>query len=118
MIKNQAPLFDDLLNRIDPHVVGDETIGRILQDDHIALFAGWLKAKTKFDTDLKGDISTFQANPQIPIPFLTGTYKGDLDQKFKYDGPFVGTNLSMPIQIGFLEVCPSINRIFFHGTAL
>jgi hypothetical protein len=71
--------------------------------DNIALFAGWLKAKTKFDTDLKGDIATFQANPQIPIPFLTGTYKGDLDQKFKYDGPFVGTNLSMPIQIGFLE---------------
>ena len=77
--------------------------------DNIALFAGWLKAKTKFDTDLKGDIATFQANPQIPIPFLTGTYTGDLDQKFKYDGPFVGANLSMPVQIGFLEGAVSGN---------
>jgi hypothetical protein len=77
--------------------------------DNIALFAGWLKAKTKFDTDLKGDIDTFQTNNLVPIPFLSGTFKGDLDQKFKYDGPFVGANLSMPIQIGFLEGAVSGN---------
>jgi hypothetical protein len=71
--------------------------------DNIALFAGWLKAKTKFDTDLKGDIATFRTDNLETIPFLTGTYTGDLDQKFKYDGPFVGANLSMPIQLGFLE---------------
>ena len=71
--------------------------------DNIALFAGWLKAETKFDTDLKGDIATFQTNNLAPIPFLSGTYTGDLDQKLKYNGPFVGANVSMPIQIGFLE---------------
>jgi hypothetical protein len=71
--------------------------------DNIALFAGWLKAETKFDTDLDGDIATFQTTGLAPIPFLSGTYTGDLKQKLKYDGPFVGTNLTLPIKKGFLE---------------
>ena len=71
--------------------------------DNIALFAGWLKAETKFDTDLEGDISTIQTANRAPIPFLTGTYTGDLDQDFDYDGPFVGVNLTMPIQMGIFE---------------
>ncbi len=85
--------------------------------DSIALFAGWLKAKTEFDTDLKGDIKTSQINPPLQIPFLTGTYKGDLDQDFKYDGPFVGANLSMPIQIGFLEgaLSGNVSLAFLDG---
>ena len=71
--------------------------------DNIALFAGWLKAETTFDTSLRGDIATFRIPNLTPIPFLTGTFSGDLKQKLNYNGPFVGTNLTMPIKKGFLD---------------
>lgn len=71
--------------------------------EHIAVYAGYLRAETDFDTDLTGSIDAFQANDLTPIPFLTGTFTGNLKQELEYDGPFVGVNLTMQVKKGFLD---------------
>lgn len=70
--------------------------------DHIGLYVGYLKAETDFDTNISGGITSFQAADLSPNPFLSGSIRGKLDQKLKYNGSFVGTNLSMDVNKGFL----------------
>ena len=69
---------------------------------HIGLYVGYLKAETDFDTNISGGIASFQAADLTPNPFLTGSIRGKLDQQLKYDGPFLGTTLTMNVNNGFL----------------
>ncbi len=59
-------------------------------NEHIAVYAGYMRAETDFDSNLTGSIDAFNATDLTPIPFLTGTFTGDLKQDLEYDGPFVG----------------------------
>ncbi|MGI9301093.1 MAG: hypothetical protein ACR2RB_00070 [Gammaproteobacteria bacterium] len=71
--------------------------------DNFVVFAGYKRAETDFESDLNGTISGFQANDLAPIPFLTGTFTGKLDQEFDYDGPFVGANYTWDVGLGALS---------------
>ena len=73
------------------------------------LFAGYKKANTKFTTSLQGNINGFTARDQSQIPFLTGTFTGQLDMELEYDGPFVGASYNWRIKHGFLDGVMSFN---------
>lgn len=59
--------------------------------EKFAVYAGYKKAKTEFDIKLRdGQINAFSAADMSPIPFLSGTFTGNQDLDFDYDGPFIG----------------------------
>lgn len=59
--------------------------------EEFAVFVGYKKAKTEFDIKLRdGRIDAFSAADQAPIPFLSGSFTGNQDLDFEYDGPFFG----------------------------
>ena len=71
--------------------------------ENLVLFAGYKQSKADFNTDIQGDFDSFQARNMTPIPFLTGSYTGELDLELEYDGPFVGTSYNWRIQQGFVD---------------
>ena len=86
--------------------------------DDFVLFAGYKHAETNFNTNLSGTISGLQASTSAPLPFLTGTFTGNLEQRFKYDGPFVGASYNWRVNHGFLDGTLAFNfaAAFMDGT--
>lgn len=59
--------------------------------EEFVVFAGYKRAETEFDIKLQnGQINAFSAANMVPIPFLSGTFTGNQDLEFDYDGPFIG----------------------------
>jgi hypothetical protein len=77
--------------------------------DNLVLFGGYKYAKTSTTSSISGNIESFQANNGNTIGFLTGQAQGEVDIKFKYDGPFVGMNYNWRIQQGFMNGGLSFN---------
>ncbi len=78
--------------------------------ENLVLFAGYKQAETNFDTNLAGsNVTTLQPNNLAPIPPFSGPFTGNLEQTFKYDGPFVGASYNWRIKQGFLDGSLSFN---------
>ena len=86
--------------------------------EKLVLFAGYKHAETNFDSNLRGNIAGLQASNSAPIPFLSGTLTGNLEQNFKYDGPFVGASYSWRIDQEVIAGILSFNfaAAFMDGT--
>jgi hypothetical protein len=86
--------------------------------ENLVLFAGYKQSSTDFKTNIDGNFNSFQASDMTPIPFLTGSYTGELDLELEYDGPFVGTSYNWRIQQGFMDGALSFNfaAAFLDGT--
>jgi hypothetical protein len=86
--------------------------------DHLAVFAGYKNAQTSLDTSLRGVLNGFDAQTGAINPLFAGPWTGRLDQRFDYDGPFIGATYYFPIQHGFLDGALSFNfaAAFMEGT--
>lgn len=72
--------------------------------ENFVIFAGYKRAKTEFDSNFVGESGSMP-----PIPQFTGTLTGKVEQKFDYDGPFVGASYNFQVEQGFLEGAFSLN---------
>lgn len=80
--------------------------------ENLAIFGGYKKAKTDFNSRLRGDtngrVLDFSGNlTPITVPF--GAFTGTLEQKFEYDGPFAGATYNWRVDQGLLNGVLSFN---------
>lgn len=104
-VMQQNNSFDTDFDRVEWSISAGFTVF-----ENLVFFAGYKQAETNFEANLAGsNLSSFQPNNSAPIPFLSGSFTGTLEQTFKYDGPFVGASYNWRIKQGFLDGSLSFN---------
>lgn len=71
--------------------------------DHWTLFAGYKYTEADFTQELNGEIDAFTLPGLTNVPLVSGSFIADGAFSYTYDGPFVGTNYSWPIDYGWLR---------------